>query len=188
MHDDQQYIEALRRNDAQGIRQIYERYAGQAIQWVTRNNGTVADAKDLFQETLIALYEKASDPSFTLSCPLGALLHVIYSRKWIDRLRQNKRDETVRKTEHLRYSAEWNEDAIVIAEETLEKEAQQKRLSAAFERLSDLCRQMLTLLSEGLAPKMVAERLQMNSVDTLYRRKNACMQRWRECYADISPR
>ena len=72
MHPDQQYIEALRRNDPSGIRKIYELHARQALRWILNNNGTADDADDIFQEALMAVYEKSLDPSFTLNCPLGA--------------------------------------------------------------------------------------------------------------------
>lgn len=185
MHPDQQYIEALRQNNPQGIRKIYEQYAGQAIRWISNNNGTSADAQDIFQEALIILFEKARDPEFVLTCPLGALLHLIYSRKWIDRIRATKHEAGVRKSEELRYTMETGDDALVLAEEAMAQAADQDRLAKAFDQLSDLCRQMLSLLTGGLGARETAEQLQMNSVDTLYRRKNACVQRWRALYLDL---
>jgi RNA polymerase sigma factor (sigma-70 family) len=185
MHDDHRHIEALRRNDPAGIREIYRLYSNQALRWVVRNQGTSDDARDVFQEALMALYEKSLEPGFILTCPLGALLHIIYSRKWIDRLRQKGREAEVRETEKSRYSFEVVEDAATLAEEALTAQAQQSRLAEAFAELSELCRNMLKLLGSGTAPREVAAQLQMNSVDTLYRRKNACMQRWREVYQRV---
>lgn len=182
MHSDQQYIDALRRNDPHGIRRIYELYSTQALRWVLRNNGTVDDAGDIFQEALMAVYEKSLDPDFILRCPLGALLHLIWSRKWIDRLRQKNRETTVRKQEETRYEQDTTEDVLITAEDMLEGEARRQRMARTFEQLSELCRRLLQLLADGAAPREVAEQLEMNSVDTLYRRKNACTQRWRELY------
>lgn len=185
MHTDHQYIEALRRNDAQGIREIYQRFSGQAIRWVAQHNGTTADARDIFQEAVLVLYEKALDPGFVLTCPLGALLHVFYSRRWIDRLRQKVRDGGVRKIEEQRYTEEAvEEDALTIAEEALAEQQRQERLGKVFGQLSELCRRLLTLLSNGIKPAEAVLQLELNSVDTLYRRKNACMQRWRELYLE----
>lgn len=185
MHPDQQYIEALRRNDPRGIRKIYELHAAQALRWVRNNNGTEDDAGDIFQEALMVVYEKSLDPEFTLTCPLGALLHVIWSRKWIDRIRQKNRESTVRKQEETRYDSDTTEDTLVLAEDMLAGQARQERMSRTFTQLSELCRQLLRMLSDGVAPRAAADQLQMNSVDTLYRRKNACTQRWRELYLQI---
>jgi RNA polymerase sigma factor (sigma-70 family) len=180
MHPDQHYIEALRQGDEKGIRDIYRQFAAQAQRWILSHGGSSADAEDIFQETLMAVYEKALKPDFVLRCPLGGLLHVIWSRKWVDRLRQNKRDTTVRNAEAQRYSTESDPDTLSVAEEALASQQRQRQIAAAFEQLSDLCRQLLTLLSQGIAPREAAAQLQMNSVDTLYRRKNACTERWRQ--------
>jgi RNA polymerase sigma factor (sigma-70 family) len=179
MHSDQKYIEALRRNDERLIREIYKLHSVQVLRWVLARGGAADDARDVFQEGLMAVFEKAQNPAFVLTCPLGALLHVICSRKYVDRLRQKGRETEVRKTEEFRYNEENDSDALVLAEESLAEQKKQERLGAAFAQLSELCRQLLSLLSGGVSPKEAADQLQMNSVDTLYRRKNACTERWR---------
>ena len=180
MHEDHQYIEALRRADPRGTREIYERHAREALRWVLNNHGTPDDASDIFQEAVVAVFEKSQQPDFVLTCPLGALLYLIYSRKWIDRLRQKKRDSEVRIIEQSRYEREGaDENLFFIAEQATAEADEKRRLARAFAQLTDLCQRLLNLLAEGIAPREAAEKLEMNSVDTLYRRKNACVQRWR---------
>ena len=91
----------------------------------------------------------------------------------------------VRKQEETRYDSDTTEDALVVAEDMLAGQARQERMSRTFIQLSEPCRQLLRMLSDGVAPRDAADQLQMNSVDTLYRRKNACTQRWRELYLQI---
>ena len=179
---DQRHIQALRRNDERGIREIYELFSGQTIRWVISKGGTVDDARDVFQEGLVAIFEKAQKPDFVLTCPLGALLHVICSRKWVDRIREKTRETRVRNEEERRYAAEATEDVLVEAEDILAEARRQQCLRQAFQDISELCQKLLTLLSNGTKPLEAAKLLQMNSVDTLYRRKNACTERWREVY------
>lgn len=185
MHADHHYIEALRNNDSRGIHELYQRHSAQALRWVVQNNGTAADARDVFQEAVLALYEKALDPAFVLTCPMGAILHVLYSRKWIDRLRLKKREAEVRIVNEPRYGNEpLTEDALSVAEEALAEQTRQERLGKAFAAISELCQRLLTLLSNGVKPAEAAVQLDLNSVDTLYRRKNACVQRWRAVYLE----
>lgn len=185
MHTDHRYIDALRRNDERDIRDIYRQHSTQALRWVVARGGSPDDARDIFQEALMVVFEKAQQPDFVLTCPLGALLHVIYSRKWIDRLRQKGRESEVRNEEERRYNLEVADDVLTTAEDALAEHSRQERLAKAFGQLSDLCRQLLTLLSNGTAPREAAETLQMNSVDTLYRRKNACTERWRAIFLEL---
>jgi DNA-directed RNA polymerase specialized sigma24 family protein len=130
----------------------------------------------------VAIFEKAQNPDFVLTCPLGALLHVICSRKWVDRIREKTREVGVRNEEERRYAAEAADDVLVEAEEILAESRRQACLRQAFQEISELCQKLLTLLSNGTKPLEAANLLQMNSVDTLYRRKNACTERWREVY------
>lgn len=187
MHSDQQYIEALRHQDQAGIRAIYQQHARAAARWVGQRGGSEADAQDIFQEALMTVYEKALDPAFVLTCPLGALLHLIWSRRWVDRLRRSGRESEVRNMEERRYTLEesaGDADLLSIAEDALAEEARQQRLAQTFGQLSELCRQLLTLLSNGAPARDASEQLQLNSVDTLYRRKNACTQRWRALFLE----
>ena len=185
MHPDHRFIEALRTADPRGTREIYETYAREALRWVLNNNGTADDAADIFQEAVMAIFEKSQKPDFVLTCPLGALLYLIYSRKWIDRLREKKRDATVRIAEESRYEREKSDEGhLFLAEQIADEAAQKSRLARAFDQLTDLCRSLLNLLGQGIAPAEAARQLQMNSVDTLYRRKNACMARWRALYSN----
>lgn len=183
MHIDHRYIEALRQHDEPGIREIYRQHSNQTLRWVVSHGGSADDARDIFQEALMAIYEKAQNADFVLTCPLGALLHVICSRKWVDRIRQKNRDSGVRKQEETRYESEAGAaDVLVDAEEILAEQTRHTHLRSGFAQLSELCQRLLTLLSNGVKPLEAAQQLQMNSVDTLYRRKNACTERWRELY------
>ncbi len=185
MHQDQQYIEALLNNDERGIREIYRQHAPAARRWVLQHGGNTDDAQDVFQEAVMAVFERARKSNFVLTCPLGALLHVIYTRKWVDRIRQKDRDMTVRNVEEYRYELESSEpDALTVAEEAIEAQQRQSKLARTFAQLSQLCQQLFNLLAEGIPPREAAEKLQMNSVDTLYRRKNACSERWRALMLD----
>ena len=167
------------------ITALYKSYFALVRQYIVNNSGTSDDAKDIFQEAVMALYEKALDPGFVLTCPLGAIRHVLYSRKWIDRLRGKSREAEVRKAGESRYTEEsFTEDALSVAEEALAEQTRQERLGRAFAALSDLCQRLLTLLSHGVKPPEAAAQLDLNSVDTLYRRKNACVQRWRAVYLE----
>ena len=63
-------------------------------------------------------------------------------------------------------------------EEQLEKE----RLDASLAQLSPTCRDLLRLLGRGVSSVEAAEKLGMTNANTVYRRKNACLKRWRELF------
>ena len=61
---DENYLQALCAGDTQRIRSIYQQYAGQIQRWVEDNNGSAADAQDLFQDGLIAIYDRYCGSDF----------------------------------------------------------------------------------------------------------------------------
>ena len=177
-HPDHKYILALRDHDGRLLDELYRQSSPGIIRWVTANNGTVADARDLFQEALISLHRSAHKPDFELTCPIDALIFTICRNQWINQLRRKKTEATVRSAEARRYEPEAN---VVSAYERHEEEQlEKKRLDDTLAQLSDTCRQLLRLLGRGVSSKEAAERMGMTNANTVYRRKNACLQRWRE--------
>lgn len=179
-HKDHQYIEALARGDRKVLEMIYKEHLPSVRSWILKNNGSDNDAKDVFQEGIIAIYDKALDPDFVLTCPLGAFIFHICRNKWISQLRKNKKMEGVINVEKERYKNEGDTGPLV---EQVEEEAiRQTRLDKAYAQLSELCRKLLKLVGEGVAANDISEQLEMAKVSTFYRRKNACIERWRTLY------
>ena len=181
-HKDQRYLVALCQGEAAVVDEIYERFAHQARNWIVNRNGTLADAQDIFQDALIAVLAKACDPDFKLPCAFGAYLMGIIRNKWFDKIKKENRETEVRKVQKELYDNIETNIADLISQ-TEEEEARQKILSQSFQQLSDLCRQLLDMLIvKNLKPAIVAERLSMSGANAVYRRKNACLERWRKLY------
>lgn len=179
-HPDQQIILAFRAGDFSALDQIYRDHAPSIRSWVLKNNGTTGDAQDLFQEAIIALHQKANDPKFVLTCPIGALLFSICRNKWLNQLRKKNKEAEVRLWEEQKYNTE--DSVVSVLEAVEEEELRQKRLDNAFKQLSELCQKLLRLLISGNSSTEVAVQLGMTDANTVYRRKNACVGRWRTLY------
>lgn len=179
-HPDHQYLLAFRAGDYSKLEELYGSQARTVASWVVQNNGSIADAEDVFQEGVIALCQKAQDESFVLTCPIGALLFSICRNKWLNRLRKNNREAEVRKAQAVQLP---HENIVQNDLEAVEEEAiRQQKLDKAFQQLSPLCQKLLRLLSAGAASQEVAEALEMTNANTVYRRKNACIERWRHLF------
>ncbi len=179
-HADHKIIEALRAGDFSILNEVYQEHAPSIRSWVIKNNGHEEDAQDVFQEAIIALHQKANDLAFVLTCPLGALIFRICRNKWLNQLRKKNRETEVRNWEEERYR---DESSLVPTLEAIEEEQiRQRRLDTGFQQLSELCQQLLHLLISGVSSTEAALQLGMNDANTVYRRKNACVGRWRTLY------
>lgn len=90
---EQELIRGLALNDKKAIECIYSDNYGVIQNLVLNNNGTEEDAKDIFQEALIVLYEKAKSGVFELNCQIKTYLYSVSKRLWLKRLQKNSRYE-----------------------------------------------------------------------------------------------
>ena len=63
-----------------------------ALQLVLKNNGSEDDAKDIFQEAVIVLYNKVQTGNFELSSKLNTFLYSVCRRLWLKRLNHQSRN------------------------------------------------------------------------------------------------
>ncbi|HHS95563.1 MAG TPA: RNA polymerase sigma factor [Phaeodactylibacter sp.] len=180
-HQDQHYIEALLKGDNQAIEEIYSKYSKRIYIWVTANNGSASDAKDLFQDALLSIFTKATEKDFQLTCSLGALLFTICKNRWIDQLRKKNIRLRVRSEIEKRYY-ENDSNLESIVEKVQEAALKESLLNNAFLQLSELCQRLLQLVANGLSAIEIVKELSLNNPNTYYRRKNACIERWRNIF------
>ena len=102
--------------------------------------------------------------------------------------------ESVDATETFADSSAHGEDAqddiptltpiedIPTLEAVEEEQIRQRKLDAAFSELSELCQKLLRLLVSGVSSTEAAAQLGMANANTVYRRKNACVGRWKTLY------
>ncbi len=77
-----QLIERL--NNEQYLSKIYEQLKPSLRHYVTTNSGTIVEADDLLQESIIIAYTKALDPEFELSSSLETFIFSIGKRMWLN--------------------------------------------------------------------------------------------------------
>ncbi|MBX2919391.1 MAG: sigma-70 family RNA polymerase sigma factor [Ferruginibacter sp.] len=91
---------------------------------ILNNNGNSDEARDIFQEAMIVVYEKAISGSFELHCQLKTYIYSVCRRLWLKRLQQLQRygslaenvEETVSVEEDLEVHEKHNADFIMMEE------------------------------------------------------------------------
>jgi len=119
---EQKLLEGLALNDRKAIETIYKQHYNMVQSLVLNNSGYPDDARDIFQEAMIVLYEKVRSGSFELNCQLKTYLYSVCRRLWLKRLNQMQRispeveslGETVPVEEELEKHEERNQDFLVM--------------------------------------------------------------------------
>lgn len=134
---EQALLEGLAKNDRTATTTIYRDHYGMIQNMIIYNNGTVDDARDVFQEAMVVLYEKVKSGRFELSCQLKTYLYSICRRLWLKKLSQQQKFVT-----DLDSKESW-----ISVEEDLEQHEQQNQafhlMEKAMSSLGEPCRSLL---------------------------------------------
>ena len=85
---EKELLERLANNDKQAAETIYKDNYIMVQALIINNNGSSDDARDVFQEAMIVLYERAKSGSFELHCQLKTYVYSVARRLWLKRLQQ----------------------------------------------------------------------------------------------------
>ena len=119
---ERQLLEGLALNDRAVIEAIYRDNYPMVQAFILNNNGNTDEARDIFQETMIVLFEKAVSGSFELNCQLKTYIYSVCRRLWLKRLQQLQRyhnpvengEETVSVEEELEVHEKHNTDFSIM--------------------------------------------------------------------------
>ncbi len=104
---------------------------------IVNNSGSIDDAKDIFQEALIVLYEKSKSGNFELNCQIKTYIYSVCRRLWLKRFHQLQK---------LAPEVE-NMDEVIPVEEELENFEQRNKefvmMDRAMQNLGEPCKSLL---------------------------------------------
>jgi len=84
-------LQGLAKSDNRAIETIYKENYNMVQALVINNSGTADDAKDIFQEAIIVLYEKVQSGNFELNCQIKTFVYSVSRRLWLKRLMHQNR-------------------------------------------------------------------------------------------------
>jgi RNA polymerase sigma factor (sigma-70 family) len=89
--NEKELLDGLARNDRKAVETIYKENYNMVQALIINNNGSAEEAKDIFQEVMIVLYEKVRSGDFELSCQIKTYVYSVSRRLWLKRLQQINR-------------------------------------------------------------------------------------------------
>lgn len=89
--EEQALLEGLAISDKRAVETIYKDNFNTIQALIINNNGSSDDAKDIFQEAMIVLYEKVRSGTFELNCQIKTFMYSVCRRLWLKRLQQQNR-------------------------------------------------------------------------------------------------
>ncbi|OOG70618.1 RNA polymerase sigma factor [Algoriphagus sp. A40] len=129
-------IEAIRQNDENVLKWIYQKYYPKIQQMVLANSGNMEQVKDLYQEAFLSFWTNVKSGKFQPEneSALAGYIYQIAKNKWMDMVRSVAFKRTV------------HPDSLpdFIQEEQEDKEVYIVQIEGAFARLGENCKELLT--------------------------------------------
>lgn len=165
---DEELLNGLISQDERILREYYVLYFQRIRRLVLANNGIEEDARDLFQDVLLVLFQKVRSEKFTLTCALGTYLYSVSRLLWLKELSRRKW------ISHLSVDHEEFIDPGSDIESMNEKNERLLFYRRCFEKLSESCRRVLALFVEGLSIAEITARLGYKSEQHTRNRRYRC--------------
>jgi RNA polymerase sigma factor (sigma-70 family) len=171
-------LKGLAKSDKKSVEEIYKQNYNLIQALIVNNSGTTEDAKDIFQEAMVVLYEKARSGNFELNCQIRTYLYSVSKRLWLKRLQQNSRF----------VSSEFeNEENTVYVDEDLtdhdQKDNEYKMMHEAIGSLGEPCRSLLTAFYFNKKNMQeIAENFGYTNADNAKTQKYKCLMRLKKIF------
>ena len=179
---DDELLMGLADGSDDALSQVYRRYFPMILHFVTTNSGSEEDAKDIYQEALIVLYEKVRSGSLELHCQLKTYLYSVGRRLWLKQLGQRSRF-MVRDVE-TPATDEWATGQIDNdLTEHEERDRQFDLMADSLDRLGEPCRTLLDdFYIQHLSMQDITEKFGYTNADNAKTQKYKCLMRLKRLF------
>lgn len=175
--NEQALLKGLAQNDSRAVEALYKSHFSMIQHFVTNNNGSFDDARDIFQEAMITLYEKVQLDNFALTCQIKTYLFSICKNLWLKRLQQMGK-----------YSAPLSaQEETISVEEDLDrfekKDAAFAIMDRALNSLGEPCKSLLEgyyLNKKGM--QELANQFGYTNADNAKNQKYKCLMRLKKLF------
>jgi len=170
-------LQGLARSDKKAVEAIYKENYNMIQSLILNNNGSADDAKDIFQEAMIVLYERARSGSFELNCQIRTYIYSVCRRLWLKRLQQLNR-----------YSSEVSDviETVPVDDEIEDHERRNtefEMMDKAIDSLGQPCRSLLeAYYLQKKSMQEIAVSFGYTNADNAKTQKYKCLMRLKKIF------
>ncbi len=165
-------IDGIFKKDTKVLDFVYENFFHQIKALINQNNGTDEDARDIYQDAIMVIYQKVKKDDLSLNCSFGTYLYSVCRLLWLKQLEKKKLNKLF--VEDSVMFVELAEDEILNADDLNER---YKLYQDHFKRLSYNCQKILELFLAKIPLKEIARILGLKSDQYVKKRKHQCKEK-----------
>jgi len=177
---DSEDILGILNNSPDTLKRIYKVYFPMVLQMVLNNNGNEEDAKDIYQESIIILYNKVKAGDFELTSKLKTYIYSVCRRIWLKKLNQRSNKECELKDIH---------DFLPV-ENDLElhemRDLQFSKMEESLLMLGEPCRTIIQdFYMQGRSMQEICDKFGYTNPENAKTQKYKCLQRLKKLFFQL---
>jgi len=176
---DTEIIAGIAVGDNRIINKIYKSFFPSIAHMIVSNNGSNDEAKDVFQEAVMVLYDKITQQQFELNSKLSTFLYAVSRRLWLKQL--SRKGHTLNTTDISDF-----EDILHVEEDIQEHqeiENQFEQMNEAMHQLGEPCQTLLKdFYIKNLSMQEITEKFGYTNSDNAKTQKYKCLQRLKKIF------
>ena len=161
---DREVLERISQGDEGALEYLYKKHYRMMTRVVINNSGSEDEAKDIYQEALVAFWQKAISGQLVLTSKISTYLYSVCLNLW--------RKELDRKG---RFTDSDDEEYTY---QEFERKERIRIINDCIGELGETCRKMLTYhYFDGLSMSDIAKKLNLANTDTAKTKKYKCKKK-----------
>lgn len=161
---EQQILDHISNGDEVALDYLYKKHYAMMTKMVLKNNGTMEEANDVYQEALIIFWQKAISGNLKITSKISTYLYSICKNYWMKELNRKKR---LSYADHEGSTFQSDHGDIIS-----------KVVKEAIEALGDPCKSVLTYYYfNEMSMSDIADRMNYSNADTVKAKKYKCKKR-----------
>jgi len=173
-YNDSEIIEGLRQGNDDVLNFLYENYYGAVRSLVLKSYGNEEQARDIFQEVIIVIYNKLQDSNFKITSSFFTFFYAVIKNTWLNFRKLNKINP-------LGNARDYNDEMGVAVDfdevELLTTRALRSNLFYTyFKQLTEGCQRILQFFMADYSAEEIATELDLKSGSYVRKRKSDCLK------------
>ncbi|MEH6308542.1 sigma-70 family RNA polymerase sigma factor [Olivibacter sp. CPCC 100613] len=174
--DENELLAGILKGDTDVLDSLYKTNFPTIARLIINNGGDIDDAKDIFQESIIILYEKVCSGSFALNSKLKTFLYSVSRNLWLKKL--------AKKGVYTRLD-DFEERVLVEEDIEIHKERDKQfsMMEDALKKLGEPCRTIIEdFYIHNMNMQDISEKFGYTNTDNAKNQKYKCLQRLKKLY------
>ncbi|MEL6863115.1 MAG: sigma-70 family RNA polymerase sigma factor [Bacteroidota bacterium] len=165
--------EGSRQQSDQAFRFLYAKHFRMIDYFIQQNNGNEQDAEDIFQDSLIVLYNKVRTEKLELTCALKTYIFSICRNLWLKKLKKAGRSVGLKADQEV-IALEEDHFSVLLQDE------RQHLIANLLDKMGEDCKRVILLFYyKRLRMNEIAEQMGLSSEQVAKNKKSNCLKKLR---------